>query len=106
MTLKRHRLAQRRQARGFTQEALAEHLQVDRSTIVRWESGRGGPQPWMRPRLTAALRVTTEQLQDLLTDTVGEITTSQTDRREYALRHPERSDLGTCAPCSAAIFRT
>jgi len=36
MPVKRTRLAARRKAVGFSQDKLAERLQVDRSTIVRW----------------------------------------------------------------------
>lgn len=96
MALSRHQLAQQRKARGFTQESLAEHLHADRSTIARWESGRGDPQPWMRPRLARALGVTAERLQDLLTAPSLD-TAPESERREYALRHPECSDLSTCA---------
>ena len=96
MPLKRHRLIQRRQTVGLTQEGLAERLGVDRSTIVRWEAGRGGPRPWMRPRFAEALGVSVEELQDLLTD--AHVSTSPDhQRREHALRHPSRIDLTTAA---------
>ncbi|MEU1673841.1 helix-turn-helix transcriptional regulator [Streptomyces roseifaciens] len=96
MALKRHRLTQQRESRGFTQEALAELMQVDRSTVVRWESGRADPRPWMRPRLARALGVTAAGLQELLATTATDAD-PQADRRQYAMRHPERSDLETCA---------
>ena len=96
MALKRHLLVRQREASGFTQESLAERLQVDRSTIVRWESGRGTPQPWMRPRLARVLGVTTDQLQELLA-TTATVSNADAERRDYALRHPERSDLATSA---------
>jgi transcriptional regulator with XRE-family HTH domain len=51
MAAKRHRLAQRRKAVGLSQEALAGVLEVERSTVVRWESGETYPLPWIRPRL-------------------------------------------------------
>ncbi|ORT54743.1 helix-turn-helix transcriptional regulator [Streptomyces sp. CB03238] len=95
MVLKRYRLVQQRESRGFTQEALAEELRVDRTTIVRWENGRSEPQAWMRPRLARALGVTADELRDLLAPAASP--TPETERREYATRHPERSDLQTCA---------
>jgi transcriptional regulator with XRE-family HTH domain/tetratricopeptide (TPR) repeat protein len=65
-TAKRYRLAQRRKAMGFSQEQLAERLEVDRSTVVRWESGDNEPQPWVRPRLAEVLQVSLDQLTELL----------------------------------------
>ncbi len=35
---------------------------------MRWESGETEPQPWFRPRLARALKVSSAQLDDLLTD--------------------------------------
>lgn len=66
MTSRRVLLAQRRKGAGFTQESLAEKLGVDRSTVVRWESGESNPQPWLRSRLSDELGVTTDELCDLL----------------------------------------
>jgi tetratricopeptide (TPR) repeat protein/transcriptional regulator with XRE-family HTH domain len=63
---KRDRLAQRRRALGLTQEDLAALLEVQRSTVVRWERGQTQPLPWMRPRLARALQVPVGQLADLL----------------------------------------
>ncbi|MEH0843110.1 helix-turn-helix transcriptional regulator [Micromonospora sp. CPCC 205711] len=68
MALKRHRLCQRRKALGFSQERLAELLGVERSTVVRWESAETDPQPWHRSRIASALRVTLEQLDEMLVD--------------------------------------
>jgi tetratricopeptide (TPR) repeat protein/transcriptional regulator with XRE-family HTH domain len=62
----RRRLAERRKALGLTQEALADLMGVERSTVVRWERGLTGPTPWMRPRLAKALRVSAERLEELL----------------------------------------
>ena len=62
----RHRLARRRKAVGHTQESLAALLGVDRSTTARWEHGSTEPMAWLRPRLAAALKVTVEELADLL----------------------------------------
>lgn len=66
MGAKRLLLATRRQQVGLSQEALAEHLSVERSTVQRWEAGRSTPQPWHRPRLAEALGVSMEQLAELL----------------------------------------
>jgi transcriptional regulator with XRE-family HTH domain len=68
MAAKRQRLAARRKAVGFSQEQLAERVGVERSTVVRWESGETetGPQPWIRPKLARALQISVEQLDGLL----------------------------------------
>jgi transcriptional regulator with XRE-family HTH domain len=98
MRAKRRSLAQRRVAVGFTQEQLAECLGVDPSTVRRWESGSSanGPKPWIRPKLARHLRISIDQLHELLTEQ---------DRREdsgeapvaYAMRHPASTDLVTVA---------
>ncbi|ONI71155.1 hypothetical protein ALI144C_52520 [Actinosynnema sp. ALI-1.44] len=51
---------------GFTQETLAEHLGLERSTVGRWERGTGTPQPWNQPDLAKALDVSRDALADLL----------------------------------------
>jgi transcriptional regulator with XRE-family HTH domain len=66
MATKRYRLAQRRKALGYSQERFAEQLGVDRSTVVRWESGSAEPQPSLRPQLAQSLQVSLSQLADLL----------------------------------------
>jgi tetratricopeptide (TPR) repeat protein/transcriptional regulator with XRE-family HTH domain len=63
---RRERLIQRRKALGLTQEALASVLDVERSTVVRWERGETEPLPWIRPKLGRALRVSADRLEDLL----------------------------------------
>lgn len=65
---KRNRLAERRKALGLTQEALAGLLEVDRSTVARWEHGEASPLPWIRPKLSKALRVSADRLEELLAD--------------------------------------
>lgn len=97
MALKRHRLIQRRRAVGLTQEALAERLGVDRSSIVRWEGGRGAPQPWQRPRLAQELSVTQDELHELLTASTAEAPNEESQRRDFVLRHPDRTDLAAAA---------
>ncbi|MEU7488084.1 helix-turn-helix transcriptional regulator [Streptomyces sp. NPDC042319] len=96
MALKRHGFVLRRRAVGFTQESLAEAMNVERSTVSRWESGRVAPQPYVRPRLAAKLKVSVEELSDLLTVT-GEDEPPSTERTRYAMRHPSRIDLVTAA---------
>ncbi|MBB5935425.1 helix-turn-helix transcriptional regulator [Streptomyces zagrosensis] len=63
MAAKRMRLAQRRKSAGYSQEKLAERLGIERSTVVRWETAESEPQPWVRPKLAAALKVTLDELQ-------------------------------------------
>ncbi|MGH8920108.1 MAG: helix-turn-helix domain-containing protein, partial [Actinomycetes bacterium] len=66
MTIRRDALAARREAMGYTQESLAEKLGVEFSTVGRWERGALTPQPWRRPHLARALKVSLEQLDSLL----------------------------------------
>jgi tetratricopeptide (TPR) repeat protein/transcriptional regulator with XRE-family HTH domain len=66
MTAKRERFVQRRKALGLTQEALAELLSVERSTVIRWERGASLPLPWIWPKLAKALQISRERLEELL----------------------------------------
>ncbi|MDH6110041.1 transcriptional regulator with XRE-family HTH domain [Kitasatospora sp. MAP12-15] len=66
MSFARRRLAQRRKSLGYSQESIAAELQVDRSTIGRWERGEVAPQPHIRPRLSRLLQVTPTELDTLL----------------------------------------
>lgn len=97
MAAKRHRLAQRRKTVGFTQEKLAEQLGIDPTTVRRWESGETetGPQPWLRPKLARCLRVSVEELEELLSE--GDIENVADERLHYALQHPSSVDLVTVA---------
>jgi tetratricopeptide (TPR) repeat protein len=63
---RRELLAQRRKALGLTQERLAELLDVDRTTVTRWERGEAQPLPWLRPKLAKALKVSPERIEALL----------------------------------------
>ena len=63
---RRDRLAQRRKALGLTQEDLAGLLNVERSTVFRWEHGECEPLPWIRPKLARALQVPAGRLEALL----------------------------------------
>ena len=66
MAAKRTGLARTRKAAGLTQESLAEALHIDRTTIVRWESGKSEPQPYLRPKLARMLGVPLTKLEELL----------------------------------------
>jgi transcriptional regulator with XRE-family HTH domain len=66
--MKRTRLMRRRRTVGLSQEALAEQLGVDVSSVRRWEYGQRLPQPWQRPNLATALKISVEQLAILLGD--------------------------------------
>ena len=63
---RRDRLARRRKALGLTQEDLAGLLNVERSTVARWECGDSEPLPWIRPKLARALKVPVDRLEELL----------------------------------------
>jgi transcriptional regulator with XRE-family HTH domain len=93
---RRQRLAARRRAAGFSQEQLADHLGVERSTVIRWESGETAPQPWLRPKIARALLVSIEQLDELLDE--NGLSDSDTDSRlDFAQRRPASADLVTVA---------
>ena len=92
MASRRARLAQRRKSAGYSQEKLAERLGVERSTVVRWETAESEPQPWVRPKLAAALKVTAEELQALLDD-VTITQTNASERMSYVLEQPSSVDL-------------
>lgn len=47
---------------GYSQEALAEAAQVDRSTVGRWERGEATPRPLQRRQLAEALQVSLSEL--------------------------------------------
>lgn len=92
MAAKRVRLAQRRKAAGYSQERLAALLGVERSTVVRWETAETEPQPWLRPKLAQALKITPDALQTLLDD-ITIIAAAPSERLNHALEHPSQVDL-------------
>jgi transcriptional regulator with XRE-family HTH domain len=60
-----------RKAAGYTQESLAAELNVDRSTIIRWEAGENEPQPYHWPKLASLLGVSADELRRLLAEPAG-----------------------------------
>jgi transcriptional regulator with XRE-family HTH domain len=88
MAARRYRLAQRRRALGLSQEQFAERLGIERSTVVRWEAGQTEPQPWLRPRIAGVLRVSIDQLDELLAQAGGPEMSSD-GRSTYAQDQPE-----------------
>ncbi|MFD0396622.1 helix-turn-helix transcriptional regulator [Kitasatospora sp. NPDC127121] len=56
------RLAVLRRAAGYTQEQLATAMDVDRTTIHRWENGKATPRPWQMPRLARLLKASQDEL--------------------------------------------
>jgi transcriptional regulator with XRE-family HTH domain len=96
MPAKRQRLAARRKATGFSQEQLAERLNIDRSTVARWESGETEPQPWLRPRLARALQLSLGQLDELLAGG-SSAETEAAERTSHALTHSGSADTVTVA---------
>lgn len=56
-------LASMRRQRGYTQEALAAILDVERSTISKWEQGVNRPVGKYRRKLCAVLMCTEEELE-------------------------------------------
>jgi tetratricopeptide (TPR) repeat protein/transcriptional regulator with XRE-family HTH domain len=98
MAIKRPRLVQRRRVAGYSQEALASALRVERSTIVRWESGDTRPQPWLRPALAQALRVSLDELDDLLNQDGNGDADVDTAAGPQGGRAPSRAPGGAEAP--------
>ncbi len=96
MTGRRPQLALRRKAVGLSQEQLAERLGVDRSTVVRWESGETMPQPWLRPKIARALQVSATHLGDLLDDEHAR-DEDEAERLGRVNSHPASVDLVTVA---------
>lgn len=95
MQIRRTELAVRRRVCGFSQESLAAVLEVDRTTVARWEAGISAPLPWVRTKLADALGVTADELSDLL----DEIPTSAPDSRTEVSTGMSGSGLiATAAP--------
>jgi transcriptional regulator with XRE-family HTH domain len=66
MTTPRSELASLREAAGYTQERLAEHLGIAQDTVSSWERGRRAPSPDRRPQLANALGISLARLGRIL----------------------------------------
>ncbi|MCK2243480.1 MULTISPECIES: helix-turn-helix transcriptional regulator [unclassified Crossiella] len=80
MDVRRAKFIRARKAAGFTQEALAVAMKVDRATVRRWESGEAEPLAYRRPRLASLLKVSLTVLEALLLEDDRD---ADVDRREF-----------------------
>lgn len=73
MARTRGAFANRRKAVGLSQQALADRLEVDVTSVRHWEAGRHPPLPRFRPDLARHLQVSLDELDRLLkADTTDE----------------------------------
>ena len=56
------RIEDRRKQMNLTQEQLAQRLELDRSTVVKWETGKSFPRPDMLVKLTEVFGCTADEL--------------------------------------------
>ncbi|GAA3853740.1 hypothetical protein GCM10022243_19190 [Saccharothrix violaceirubra] len=77
MAARRTGLIRVRKAAGFTQESFAEAMHVDRSTVARWEQGAREPLPYQRPKLARLLKITMNELDELLHEEAGSVAVRQ-----------------------------
>ncbi|GAA3863260.1 hypothetical protein GCM10022243_32230 [Saccharothrix violaceirubra] len=80
---------------GFTQETFAEAVGVEFSTVGQWERGALTPHPWRRPRVARVLKVSLEELDDLLGPGSAEATRKAPDvpQSEEVVASTRRSDV-------------
>ena len=89
---KRLGLIAARKTAGLSQECLAEHMDVDRSTVQRWESGQSTPQPCHRPKLARVLGISDDKLAELLAD--PPCSDDQLQTTPAVVTTPRRGDTG------------
>lgn len=65
---RRNELVRRRKLAGYSQERLAYAMDVDRSTVARWEGGDATPLPTFRPKLAGLLNISPMELEEILGD--------------------------------------
>lgn len=102
MGRKRHRMVERRRTLGLSQEGLAEAMTVETSTVARWERGETTPQPWHRPRLAEVLKVTVEEVGEMLAADVPAIPADE--RLGYAAQHRGSVDIVTVAHLRQRVY--
>jgi transcriptional regulator with XRE-family HTH domain len=94
---RREALTAARRTAGHTLESLAEAVDVDRSTAIRWESGKSEPQPRYRPKLARALGISLGRLDDLLccgeTEAPAARLVEHEERVQFVFRNPASVDL-------------
>lgn len=91
---RRARLARRRYEMGLTQEGLAREIDVQPSTVGRWERGTTTPHLWARDRLCRALDVSRAELNILL----GEPGPGEPVRLLHVVEMNDDGDGGEAAP--------
>ncbi|MFC8526217.1 Scr1 family TA system antitoxin-like transcriptional regulator [Nocardia sp. NPDC057227] len=64
--MRRERLIEARKATGKTQEQIAAEVEVDRTTLGRWERGDGTPYPAQRAKYADALGIAMDELSAML----------------------------------------
>lgn len=57
-------IAEQRKRLGITQAQLAEALNIDRTTVSKWEAGASAPRAKLLPRLAKELGTSVDQLLD------------------------------------------
>jgi transcriptional regulator with XRE-family HTH domain/osmotically-inducible protein OsmY len=77
MAVRRTGLARARKAAGFTQEKFAEAAHVEPTTVGRWEAGTREPLPYKRPLIARLLKISMNELDELLHPEVGSVAVTQ-----------------------------
>lgn len=84
-----------RKTAGYTQEQLAAAMDVDRTTIHRWENGKATPRPWQMPKLARLLKVSRDELR---AGVFGNPDADRTPSSEGAATRDERLSTAPSAP--------
>ncbi|GLZ37902.1 hypothetical protein Acsp05_15260 [Actinokineospora sp. NBRC 105648] len=84
-----------REASGYTQESFAAELGMERTSIGRWERGVQAPYPWQRQRVAFALRVSLDELDELLRRTLRRAPSPSRDTATAPSRSGEKTGTFT-----------